>query len=127
MPSPVHRAAGALFVAAAATSVLGGCSGSDNTAYCAALKAADAQWAQAGASLEDKDAATRFVATVKSIEVTAPDEVRSEWASLQTLFEKFATDSPDLSSITVEMKGFEEAAKRIEAHAKETCGIDLGQ
>jgi len=127
MLSPAHRVGGALLVATAATSLLVGCSGSDSTAYCAALKAAGTQWAQAGASLEDKAAATRFVATVKSIELTAPDEVRSEWASLQTLFEKFATDTPDLSSITPEMKDFEEAAKRIEAHAKETCGIDLGQ
>jgi non-ribosomal peptide synthetase component F len=126
MLSPAHRAAGALLVATMVSALASGCGTSDTTAYCAALKAADAQWGQAGASLEDKTAATRFVATVKGIELTAPDEVKSEWASLQTLFEKFATDSPDLSSVTPEMKEFEEAAKRIEAHAKATCGIDLG-
>lgn len=127
MVSTAHRAAGALLVATIASPLVGGCGTSDTTAYCAALKAADAQWSQAGASLEDKAAATRFVATVKGIELTAPDEVKSEWASLQTLFEKFATDRPDLSSVTPEMKQFEEAAKRIEAHAKATCGIDLGR
>ena len=127
MLSPAHRAAGALLVAVIASPLVGGCGTSDSTAYCAALKAADVQWSQAGASLEDKAAATRFVATVKGIELTAPDEVRSEWASLQTLFEKFATDTPDLSGVTPEMKEFEDAAKRIEAHAKETCGIDLGK
>ncbi|HET7799587.1 MAG TPA: hypothetical protein VFL38_04145 [Humibacillus xanthopallidus] len=126
MLSPAHRAVGALLVATMASPLVGGCSSSDPTAYCAALKAADAQWGQAGASLEDKAAATRFVETVKGIELTAPDEVKSEWATLQTLFEKFATDTPDLSSVTPEMKDFEEAAKRIEAHAKATCGIDLG-
>ena len=46
--------------------------------------------------------------------------------SLQALFEKFATDHPDLSGVTGEMKDFEESAKRIEVHARETCGIDLG-
>ncbi|TQM58322.1 hypothetical protein [Humibacillus xanthopallidus] len=126
MLSPAHRAAGALLVVTTVSTLVGGCGTSDTTAYCAALKAADAQWAEAGASLEDKAAATRFVATVKGIELTAPDEVKSEWASLQTLFEKFATDTPDLSSVTPEMKDFEQAAKRIEAHAKATCGIDLG-
>jgi multidrug resistance efflux pump len=126
MASTAHRAAGALLVATIVPALVGGCGTSDPTAYCAALKAADAQWSQAGASLEDKAAASRFVATVEGIEATAPDEVRSDWSSLQTLFEKFATDSPDLSDVTPEMKQFEEAAKRVEAHAKATCGIDLG-
>jgi hypothetical protein len=53
--------------------------------------------------------------------------VKGEWATLQTLFEKFATDAPDLADVTPELKDFEDAAKRIEAHAEETCGIDLGQ
>ncbi|HET8987742.1 MAG TPA: hypothetical protein VFN43_04450 [Humibacillus sp.] len=127
MRSPAHRAVGALLVATLASPLVSGCGTSDPTAYCAALKAAEVQWSQAGASLEDKAAATRFVATVKGIELTAPDEVKSDWASLQTLFEKFATDTPDLTGVTPEMKDFEDAAKRIEAHAKETCGIDLGQ
>jgi hypothetical protein len=127
MLSPAHRAAGALFCVAVAPALLCGCSMPDNAAYCTALKAADAQWSQAGASLEDKAAATRFVATVKTVEVTAPAEVRSEWAALQTLFEKFATDRPDLSGVSAEMKEFQDAAKRIEAHAREACGIDLGQ
>ncbi len=101
MRSPAHRAG-----ARAARRGRGhparsaGAGSPDTTAYCAALKAADAQWSQAGASLEDKAAATRFVATVKAVELTAPDEVKSEWASLQTLFEKFATDAPDLSGVT---------------------------
>ncbi len=127
MPSPAHRAARALLVAVTVTPLVCGCGTSDTTAYCAALQAADTQWSQAGASLEDKAAATRFVATVEAIELKAPDEVKSEWASLQTLFEEFATDAPDLSGVAPEMKDFEDAAQRIEAHAKETCGIDLGQ
>ena len=127
MLRPAPRAVRALLVALAVASLVCGCGASDTTAYCAALQAADTQWSQAGASLEDKAAATRFVATVQAIELTAPDEVKSEWASLQTLFEKFAADAPDLSGVTPEMKDFEDAAQRIEAHAKETCGIDLGQ
>ena len=128
MLSPAHRAAGALLGVSCALALLCACSAApDNSAYCAALKAADADWSQAGASLEDKAAATRFVATVKTVEATAPAEVRSEWAALQTLFEKFATDRPDLSSVSGEMKAFQDAAKRIEAHAREVCGIDLGE
>ncbi len=114
-------------VAAVVTPLLTGCSATDTASYCAALQAADAQWDQAGASLGDKAAATSFVATVKVVELTAPDEVKGEWASLQTLFEKFATDAPDLTDVTPQLKDFEDAAKRIEAHAEETCGIDLGQ
>jgi ABC-type glycerol-3-phosphate transport system substrate-binding protein len=121
------RLARGVLVAAAVTPLVAGCGSPDTAAYCAALKAADAQWSQAGASLEDKAAATSFVATVKTVELTAPDEVKSEWASLQTLFEKFATDAPDLTEVAPELKDFEDAAQRIEAHAKETCDIDLGQ
>ena len=130
MRSTAHsavRAVSALLTAVAVAPLLCGCGASDTTAYCAALEAADTQWSQAGASLEDKAAATQFVATVQAIELTAPDEVKSEWASLQALFEKFATDAPDLSGVTPEMKDLEDAAQRIEAHAKETCGIDLSQ
>ena len=126
MTSPGLRSARVLLLAAVASALLGGCAGSDQAAYCTALGNASSQWAQAGASLGDKAAATRFVATVKAVEVTAPDEVRSQWVALQALFERFATDHPDLSGVTGEMKSFEEAAKRIEVHAKETCGIDLG-
>ncbi|MCU1536856.1 MAG: hypothetical protein JWP82_1207 [Humibacillus sp.] len=130
MVRPGPRAAGMTLVVPVLVGVLagalGGCAAPDETAYCDALSAASSQWAQAGASLQDKEAATRFVATVKSLEATAPDEVRSQWVALQSLFETFATDHPDLSGVTGEMKTFEESAKRIEAHAKETCGIDLG-
>ena len=127
MAFAAHRAVRALLVAVAVTPLACGCGAADTTAYCAALQAADTQWSEAGASLEDKAAATRFVDTVRAIELTAPDEVKSEWASLQTLFEKFATDAPDLTDVTPELKDFEDAAQRVEAHAKETCGIDLGQ
>ncbi|MGW5241985.1 hypothetical protein ACWEOW_23900 [Monashia sp. NPDC004114] len=64
---------------------------------------------------------------MKQIETTAPHEVRAEWASLESLFEKFTVDNPDLASLTPQLQAFEAAAKRIEAHATETCGIDLGQ
>jgi hypothetical protein len=95
--------------------------------YCDALHAAESQWSTGGASLASKAAATRFVATVRQIEATAPDEVKSEWASLETLFEKFTVDNPDLTSLTQQMQSFESAAKKIETHAKETCGIDLSE
>jgi hypothetical protein len=100
---------------------------SSGGAYCDALKSAEADWSSAGASLQNKAAATHFLATVKQIEGSAPDEVRSEWVSLESLFEKFTVDRPDLTAITQQMQGFESAAKKIETHAKETCGIDLAK
>jgi hypothetical protein len=126
MTSARLRCVRGLLVAAVVPSLLQGCTGSDEAAYCTALRGASSQWAQAGASLEDKAAATRFVSAVKAVEATAPEEVRPQWVALQTLFEKFEADRPDLSAVTAEMKDFEAAAKRIEVHAKETCGIDLG-
>ena len=105
---------------------LSACS-SSSSAYCDALKSADSEWSSAGASLANKAAATRFVATVKRIEATAPDEVKDDWVSLETLFEKFTVDNPDLTALTQQMQGYQTTAKKIEAHAKELCGIDLGQ
>jgi len=110
-----------------ATLVLSACSSPSSSAYCDALKSAEAEWSSAGASLANKDAASRFVVTVKHIEATAPDEVKGEWKSLETLFEKFTVDNPDLTTLTRQMQGFEISAKKIETHAKETCGIDLGR
>ena len=103
------------------------CSSGSSTAYCDALRSAESEWSAAGASLANKAAATKFVATVKQIEATAPDEVKAEWASLESLFQKFTVDNPDLTSLTQQMQGFESAAKKIETHAKEVCGIDLAQ
>ena len=60
MRSTAHsavRAVSALLTAVAVAPLLCGCGASDTTAYCAALEAADTQWSQAGASLEDKAAA----------------------------------------------------------------------
>ncbi len=116
---------GALILIAAVLSI-GACSSAGGP-YCDALRSAESEWATAGASLQNKQAATHFVVTVKQIEVTAPDEVKSEWASLESLFEKFTVDKPDLTTLTQQMQGFEGAAKKIETHAKETCGIDLSK
>jgi hypothetical protein len=109
------------------TLLLSACSSTPSSSYCDALKSAESEWNSAGASLANKDAAARFVVTVKRIEATAPDEVKGDWRSLETLFEKFATDNPDLTQLTQQMSGFESSAKKIETHAKETCGIDLGR
>jgi hypothetical protein len=95
--------------------------------HCDALHSADAQWSSAQASLRSKEAASRLVATLKRIEETAPDEERPDWVVLETLFERFTVYDPDLTDLTPQMQAFESAAKRIEAHATETCGIDLGQ
>lgn len=100
---------------------------SNGGGYCDALRSASSEWTTAGASLENKASATRFLATVKQVEATAPDEVRSDWVSLESLFEKFTVDNPNLTALTQQMQGFESAAKKIETHAKETCGIDLAQ
>ncbi|WP_460628813.1 hypothetical protein [Intrasporangium mesophilum] len=116
---------GTLILVAAILSI-SACS-SSSQAYCDALTSAESEWASAGASLQNKEAATHFVATVRQIEVKAPDEVRSEWISLESLFEKFTVDKPDLTALTQQMQGFESAAKKIETHAKETCGIDLSK
>jgi hypothetical protein len=107
--------------------VLGGCGGSDTTAYCDALRAARSQWASAGASLADRAAATRFVASVRTIEAAAPDDVRSEWTTLRAFFEKFAVDHPDLAGLTTQMASYQATAKKIETHARETCDVDLSQ
>ena len=108
--------------------VLGGCSGGpDTTAYCDALRAAQSQWKTAGASLADRGAATRFVASVRTIEVAAPDDVHAEWTSLRTFFQKFAVDDPDLKGLTQQMAAYEATAKKVETHARATCGVDLSR
>ena len=105
---------------------LAGCSSTSTGSYCEALGSAEAEWKSAGATLADPVAATRFLTTVTRIEETAPDEVRADWESLHTLFAKFTVANPDLAALTKQMQGFESSATRIETHAKETCGIDLG-
>ncbi|WP_323101848.1 hypothetical protein [Intrasporangium sp. YIM S08009] len=107
---------------------LAGCGGgSDTTAYCDALRAAQSQWTSAGASLADRGAATRFVASVRTIEVAAPDDVRGEWTTLRTFFQKFAADDPDLKGLTQQMAGYQATAKKVETHARATCGVDLSR
>lgn len=98
-----------------------------STSYCEAVTAAEQEWSQAGASLGDPAAAARLVTTVRRIEASAPDEVRADWANLLGLFERFTVENPDLSSLTKQLEGLESAAKRVETHAKETCGVDLGR
>ena len=111
-----------------ATLPLAGCaSESDTSAYCGALRAAQSQWKSAGASLSDRGAATRFVASVRTIEVAAPDDVHAEWTSLRTFFQKFAVDDPDLKGLTKQMAGYEATAKKVETHARATCGVDLSR
>ena len=107
---------------------LSGCgAGSDTAAYCDALRAAQSQWKSAGASLADRGAATRFVASVRTIEVAAPDDVHAEWTSLRTFFQKFAVDDPDLKGLTQQMATYEATAKKVETHARATCGVDLSR
>ncbi|GAB3882968.1 hypothetical protein [Terrabacter terrigena] len=107
-------------------SALGACSSSPGGAYCDALVSAQAEWKDAGASLADPAAATRFLGTVTRIEQEAPDEVRADWRALHTLFATFTVANPDLGALTKQLQGFESSAKRIETHARETCGVDLG-
>jgi ABC-type glycerol-3-phosphate transport system substrate-binding protein len=115
----------ALSLLLTATSVAA-CSSGSTGSYCDALTAAEADWKDAGATLKDPAAAARFVATITSVEASAPEEVRTDWASLRVLVAKFTVAKPDLTELTKHMEGFESSAKRIETHAKETCGIDLG-
>ena len=106
--------------------VLGSCSSAAEQPYCDALVSAEAEWRDAGASLADPAAASRFLRTVTRIEQKAPDEVRADWKALHTLFAKFTVANPDLGALTAQLKGFQSSAKRIETHAHETCGVDLG-
>jgi len=110
-----------------AASALGGCAARSAGSYCDVLSAAEADWTDAGSTLKDPAAATRFVATLTRIEASAPEEVRADWASLRALVQKFTVPDPDLTALTRQMQGFETSAKRIEIHAKETCGVDLGK
>ncbi|MBC9823241.1 hypothetical protein [Terrabacter sp. MAHUQ-38] len=98
-----------------------------STSYCDAVRDAEQEWSEAGASLQDPAAAARLVTTVRRIEASPPDEVRADWRKLLDLFERFTVDNPDLSSLTKQLAGLESAAKRVETHAKETCGVDLGR
>ncbi|WP_256795124.1 hypothetical protein [Terrabacter sp. Ter38] len=106
---------------------LGACSSGSTGSYCDALTAAEADWKDASSTLKDPAAAARFVATITSIEASAPEEVKADWAQLQVLVTTFTVAQPDLAGLTRRMQGFESSAKRIETHAKETCGIDLGR
>jgi hypothetical protein len=115
----------ALLLLATALSLAACSNGSPS--YCDAVTAAEQEWSEAGASLRDPAAAARFVTTVRRIEASAPGEVRADWRKLLDLFERFTVDNPDLSSLTKQMAELESAAKRVETHAKETCGVDLGR
>ena len=108
-----------------APAALGACSSSEQP-YCDALVAAEAEWKDAGASLADPAAATRFLRTVTRIEQQAPDEVRADWQALHTLFATFTVANPDLGALTTQLRSFQSSAKRIETHARETCDVDLG-
>ena len=121
---PTRWVAAALLLAPA---VLGSCSSTSEQPYCDALVSAQAEWRDAGASLADPAAASRFLRTVTRIEQQAPDEVRADWKALHTLFAKFTVADPDLGALTAQLKGFQSSAKRIETHARETCGVDLGR
>lgn len=110
-----------------ATLCLTGCSQSDTGTYCDALTSAQAQWKDTGAALRDPAAAARLVASVRRVEASAPPEVKADWTSLRTLFEKFTVARPDLAALTRQMPSFESAAKRVETHARERCGVDLAR
>jgi ABC-type glycerol-3-phosphate transport system substrate-binding protein len=106
---------------------LAACSASSTGSYCDVLRSAESGWKDAGNTLEDPAAAARFAATIARVQASAPEEVKADWASLRTLVEKFTVANPDLTALTKQMQGFETSAKRIETHAKETCGVDLGR
>lgn len=122
--SRVSRSAALLLLTTALP--LAACS-NGSTSYCDAVTAAEQDWSAAGASLQDPAAAARLVTTVRRIEASAPDEVKADWRKLLDLFERFTVDNPDLRSLTKQLAGLESAAKRVETHAKETCGVDLGR
>ena len=106
---------------------LTGCSGDGAGSYCAAVTSAQAEWNHAGATLADPAAAARLVAAVRTVEASAPSEVRGDWTSLRSLFEKFTVPRTDLAALTRQMRSYETSAKRVETHARETCGVDLGR
>lgn len=106
---------------------LAGCSQAGTGSYCEALTSAQAQWHDAGATLRDPAAAARLVASVRRVEASAPAEVKADWTSLRSLFEAFTVARPDLAALTQRMGSYESSAKRVETHAKETCGVDLGR
>lgn len=106
---------------------LAACSGDDTAAYCDALTSAQAEWNDAGATLKDPAAAARLVTSVRKVEESAPAEVRGDWTSLRSLFEKFTVPRTDLAALTRQMRSYESSAKRVETHARETCGVDLGR
>jgi multidrug resistance efflux pump len=106
---------------------LSGCSDDDTASYCDALTSAQAEWNDAGATLKDPAAAARLVASVRRVEASAPAEVKGDWTSLRSLFEKFTVPRTDLAALTRQMRSYETSAKRVEAHARETCGVDLGR
>lgn len=106
---------------------LTGCSGDAAGSYCDALTSAQAKWNDAGATLADPAAAARLVAAVRTVETSAPAEVKGDWTSLRSLFEKFTVPRTDLAALTRAMRSYETSAKRVETHARETCGVDLGR
>jgi hypothetical protein len=106
---------------------LGACGRSDVSPYCAALREAQSEWTTSGASLANRQAATRLVSRVRTIEERAPDEVRGDWETLLAFLEKFAVDRPDLPALTRQLGSVQATAKRVETHARATCGVDLAQ
>lgn len=101
----------------------GGCSKGDD--YCTVLRAATSEWAAAGSGLADREAAAKFVVTVRAIEAAAPEEVKAQWTRLRALFEKFADDDPDLAALSRDMSQLSDPAQQIETHAEKTCHIRL--
>jgi hypothetical protein len=104
---------------------LAACGRSDVSPYCAALQQAQSEWTTSGASLANRQGATRLVSRVRTIEENAPDEVRGDWKTLLVFLEKFAVDRPDLTTLTAELESVQATARRVETHARATCGIDL--
>ncbi len=105
---------------------LAACSSTSTGPYCDAVTAAEADWKNVGQALEDPARAARVATTITQIEANAPEEVKADWASLRVLVEKFTVADADLTALTTQMQGFESSARRVETHARETCGVDLG-
>ena len=106
---------------------VGACSGSGVSAYCDAVRAAQPDWTSAGSSLGNRQSATRFVASVRTIEQNAPEEVRADWSTLREFFQTFTAGQSNLSSLTGRLSTIDATAKRVETHARETCGVDLAK
>jgi hypothetical protein len=143
----VSRRAGTLLATGLAALLLTGCGGDDTEAYCDAL--GDAQEAFTGAA--DPAVVGAMASQVDELTELAPDEVEDEWVTLRDALGEFESALQDaglgfddlddaealagmapeavatLQEVATRMgTALTEATDGIEAHAEETCGLQLG-